>query len=213
MGWVWLASIGIVALGLLRAGGVRGGIASVAAAALLLGAAGYAVQQKASLAGSPATADARSIEVDPAMVAFRTAILPASAVEQAILAAADERIGRGDTRAAVDLLIAALARRPGSPALWTGLGSALVTHDQGQLSPAASLAFRRAIAAAPGQPGPSFFLGLAHLQSGDLAAAKDAWLLTLSLAPRDAPYRILIADRLVMIDRFMAMQAAAASAR
>ena len=79
--------------------------------------------------------------------------------------------------------------------------------------PTAQFAFRRAFQLAPSEPGPPFFLGMAHVQAGDMAAAKRAWLLALSLAPRDAPYRIDIAEGLVMIDQFMAMQAVGAGAR
>ena len=93
--------------------------------------------------------------------------------------------------------------------MWAGLGTILVAHDGGTLSPAARHAFRRAILLAPNQPGPSFFLGLAQIQANDLPAAKIAWLQALAWTPRDAPYRILIAERLVMLDRFLAMQAEA----
>ena len=68
-------------------------------------------------------------------------------------------------------------------------------------------AFRKAVALAPQAPGPPFLLGQAYLQSGQMAEAKVAWLSALTLAPRDAPYRIKIAERLVLIDQFMTMQA------
>ncbi|MCY7281183.1 MAG: hypothetical protein LH610_09880 [Sphingomonas bacterium] len=142
------------------------------------------------------------------MVAFRTAIMPGTAEDSALLAAADDRMREGDTKGAVQTMLDAVARRPGDHALWTGLGSTIVAHDGGQLSPAARFAFRRAFQLAPSEPGPPFFLGMAHVQAGDMAAAKRAWLLALSLAPRDAPYRIDIAERLVMIDQFMAMETA-----
>jgi hypothetical protein len=45
---------------------------------------------------------------------------------------------------------------------------------------------------------------MALAQSGDLPGAKTAWLRALALSPRDAPYRVDIAERLVIIDQFQA---------
>lgn len=213
MGWLWLVAIGLGAFALLWFGGVPRALASFIGAALLLGGTGYAVQNQASLAGKPVRANAQGIDVDPGMVAFRAAIMPAPRDEVAILITADDRVRRGETQSAVDQLRAATDRRPGSSTIWTGLGNALVAHDHGQLSPAAEFAFRRAFQLAPDQPAAPFFLGLAYAQSGRWAAAKRAWLLALSLTPRDAPYRIIIAERLVLLDRIMAMPAARPAAR
>lgn len=213
MGWVWLFAIGLAAFGLLWLGGVSRLLAMMSAAALLLGGAGYALQQNAALPGSPASPEQRRIEIDPGLVAFRSAIMPTEPAATATLAAADDRLRRGDTAGAVQLLIDAVHDQPGNAALWTGLGSALTFHDAGRLSPAAQNAFRRGNALAPDQPGPAFFLGLAHVQGGDLPAAKRAWLQALALSPRDAPWRVLIAERLVMIDRFVALKAIEPKAR
>lgn len=212
MGWVWLFAIGLAAFGLLWLGGVSRSLGTITAAALLVGGAGYALQQNAALPGSPASPDIRRIAIDPGMVEFRSTIMPTSPADTSTLAAADDRLRGGDTAGAAQILLDAVANDPDNAALWTGLGSALVAHDAGQMSPAARYAFRRAFQFAPDQPGAPFFLGMAFLQGGDLPAAKRAWLQALALSPRDAPYRVLIAERLVMIDRFIAMQAAEASA-
>ena len=206
MGWITLAVIGAVAFAALRLIGVPRPLGWFAAAALMLGATGYALQQRAGLPGHPVKADAEAIDVDPGMVAFRGVILPGDAPA---LAAADDHLRRGEARAAVEGLLQAIRQQPRDAALWTGLGSALAAHDGAQVSPAAQFAFRRAWQLAPDQPGPPFFLGLAYVQSGDLAAAKTAWLRALRLAPRDAPYRVDIAERLVLIDEFQAMAAGA----
>lgn len=209
MGWVWLALIGCAALALLWFVPTSRYIGTVAAAALLFGASGYALQQNASLPGHPVRANAQEIEIDPSLVAFRQAVMPASAEDQASLAGADDKVRQGDTAAAAQGLLAAIDRRPTHAVLWTALGGVLAAHDGGHVSPAAQFAFRQAFRLAPRDPGPPFFLGLAYVQSGDLQATKRAWLQTLALAPRDAPYRIAIAERLVMIDRLEAMKAVA----
>lgn len=210
MGWLWLAIIGGLAFLALWRGGVSRELAWISGATLVLGAAGYAWQQQAFMSGHPVTADAEAIEVDPGLVAFRSAIMPGN---EAVLAAADGRLRAGDSTGATQLILNAIARQPDAAPLWTGLGSAIAAHDGGQISPAAMLAFRRAVALAPTEPGPPFFLGLAYIQSGNLDAAKTAWVQTLALAPRDAPYRVEIAERVVMIDQYRAMQAGEAAQR
>jgi cytochrome c-type biogenesis protein CcmH len=196
------AFIGLRLIGLPRA------YAWLAGAALLLGGGGYAVQQHAGRPGSPVSAQARAIDVDPGLVAFRAMIMPGTVASRSVLATADRQLQRGDTTAAVETLVRAVRAAPNDATLWTGLGGALAAHDGGQMSPAARFAFRRAWQLAPAAPGPPFFLGMALLQAGDLPAAKTAWLRALALAPPEAPYRVDIAERLVMIDQFQAMLAA-----
>ena len=213
MGWLLLALIGMAVAAALWLAGIARGLWSSIGAALMLGAAGYAWQQHATLSGHPVTADATPIDIDPGMVAFREAVMPGLAGDDRTLVEVDAQLRAGNTDAAAQRLIEAIARRPADAALWTGLGSTLAWHDGGQVSPAAQFAFRRAMRLAPDQPGPPFFLGLAHAQTGDLAAAKLAWLRALTLTPRAAPYRVDIAERLAMVDQFEAMLAARQGAR
>ena len=210
MGWIALAAIGLAAFGLMWTLGVPRSLASFTGAALMFGAAGYALHQNASLPGRPVEANARTIDVDPGLVAFRNAIMPAAAGNAAILAA-DNQLRAGNTTAAAQGLLDAVRREPDNAILWTALGNVLVAHDGGQMSPAAQYAFRRAIDLAPDQPGPLFFFGMAYAQGGDLAVAKQAWLAALRLAPGEAPYRSDIARRLVLIDQLLAMRAGTVS--
>ena len=213
MGWLWLIVIGGAAFVALWRAGVSRGLATFVGTALALGAAGYAWQQHAGLAGHPVKADAEAIEIDPGLAEFRAAIMPGVADDQAVLAEADNQLRAGDPTAAAQGIMSAIAKRPGDAALWSGLGGAIAAHDGGQVSPAALIAFRRAVALAPNEPGPPFLLGLAYVQAGELDAAKVAWMRTLALAPKYAPYRIEIAERLVMIDQIKAMKAGEAAQR
>ena len=204
MGWLWLIIIAALAfLALWRFGAGRE-LAWLTGAALTLGAAGYAWQQRASLPGHPVRADVAVIEIDPGLVAFRSAILPG---DEATLGAADDKMRAGDTNGAAQIILDDIAKHPDGAALWAGLGTVIAAHDGGQVSPAALFAFQKAVQLAPDSPGPPFMLGLAEIQSGQMDEAKVAWLRALSLAPSDAPYRVDIAERLVMIDQFIAMQA------
>lgn len=209
MGWVALAGIGAGAFAALRLLGVSRALGWVTAAALTLGATGYALQGRAALPGHPVAAGARAVDIDPGLVAFRAAILPGTPEARRALATADGDLRAGATQAAVDGLRRAIARQPREPALWTGLGGALVAHQEGEMSPAALFAFRRAWRLAPRAPGPPFFLGLAYVQAGELDAARTAWLRALALTPHDAPWRLDIAERLALIDEFQAMAAGA----
>lgn len=213
MGWVTLAVIGAVAFVALRVIGVPRPIGWFTASALVLGATGYALQQRAFLPAHPVRADAEPIDIDPGMVAFRAMVLPGTGSDATVIAAADEHLRSGDAGAAVAGLLAAIGGNPRDVALWTALGGAFAAHDGGQMSPAALFAFRRAWQLAPREPGPPFFLGLAYVQAGELAKAKVAWLRALALAPRDAPYRVDIAERLVLIDEFQAMAEGAGTSR
>ena len=204
MGWVWLAAIGVAALGILWLAGVSRELWTFVASALMLGAAGYAWQQHATLPGHSVAFDSRPIAVERGLVAFRAAIMPGKPGDEAILATADDRLRGGDTAAAAQVMLDAIAANPGDAALWAGFGSVTAAHDGGQVSPSAQFAFRRAMAIDPNAPGPPFFLGLAYAHGGDLAAAKAAWLRALALTPKEAPYRVDIAEQLAAIDRFQA---------
>lgn len=204
MGWLWLALIAALTFAALWRLGVARAFGWMVGSALMTGAAGYAWQQNAGLPGHPVSFDAEKVEVDPGLVRFRSAIMPGN---EATFAAADERLRKGDATAASQVMSDAIAKRPHDAGLWAGLGSTIAAHDGGQLSPAALFAFRKAVALAPQAPGPPFLLGQAYLQSGQMAEAKVAWLSALTLARSDAPYRVKIAERLVMIDQFMTMQA------
>ena len=205
MGWAALAVLGVaIFAGLRFIGGAREA-GWFTAAALLLGASGYAVQQHATLAGHPVRAESQPIVLDPGTAAFRAAMMPGTPDDAGLLAATDDQLRSGATFEAAQRLVAAVRQSPRDAALWTGLGGALVAHDGGQMSPAAQFAFQRAWLLAPRSPAPSFFLGAALVQAGDLAAAKVAWLRALALSPRDAPYRMELAERLVLLHELAAM--------
>lgn len=207
MGWVWLAAIGGAALVILWLAGVSRGLWTFVASALTLGAAGYAWQGKAALAGHPVAADSKPILVAEGMLVFRSAIMPGQPGDGDILRAADNRLRAGDSAAAAQVLLDAIALNPSDATLWTGLGSVIAAHDGGQVSPTTQFVFRRAMQLAPADPAPPFFFGLAYAWAGDLAAAKTAWLRALALTPPDARYRTDITEQLAAIDRLQATSA------
>jgi cytochrome c-type biogenesis protein CcmH/NrfG len=205
MGWLALAIIGLAAGAALWLAGVPRAVASFAAAALFLGATGYALQGKPGLAAHPVAAESEAMELEPGMLAFRQMVLRPA--DRAAFEAADAAIRRGDPGDAVRAMLGAVERRPRDAAAWTWLGVAYAAHDGGQLSAGAKFAFARAMKLAPAEPGPPFFLGLSAFDARDLALAKQAWEIALAATPANAPYRQDIAMRVKLVNAIEAMQA------
>jgi len=177
-------------------------------AALLLAGAGYVAQGRPALGGSPTPPRAGRIAGDPLFAAERTIWLGKVGPEADLLASADTWIARGSPDYAVGILRGAVARAPGSMALWLGLGNALATHADGNITPAARYAFGRAAAIAPAHPAPLYFLGLAYAANGQFDLAERVWQALLAATPADAPYRRLILLRLGMLGRLRQLESA-----
>jgi cytochrome c-type biogenesis protein CcmH len=189
MGWLLLIFLLLVSFGALWCLGVRGGLLKAAAAALLLGSAGYALQGRPDLHGSPALgSEGRDVlPLTEARHAFFGNFTPA----ESWLRISEALARSGNTEDAVGILQNAVQRYPGDAQLWIGLGNALVDHAHG-LTPPAELAYRRAAEVSPGYPGPPFFYGLALARSGDRQGAVAVWRDILTKAPPDASWRPLV---------------------
>lgn len=172
------------------------------AAALVLGIAGYASQASPSLPGAPKepveemSSDAASALVD-ARGKVSNSSIPTSD-RWVVIADGLARNGRYADAAAV--LRGAVEADPGNSDAWLASGNALVAHAEGQLTPAALYAYRRAALADPNAPGPPFFLGLAFAQSGRFGEARELWAGLLERAPKDAPWRGPLARQLEKLD-------------
>ena len=189
MGWFVLFALFALSLGLVRLLGVRGAMLKAVAAALLIGAAAYALQGRPATAGSPAQG-AAGRQVLPLTQARHAFFGKFSPEEQWLLMS--EAMGRsGNTEWAVGILQTAVRRYPTNAHLWVGLGNALVDHSRG-LTPPAELAYRRAMELQPGYPAAPFFYGLALARSGDREGAIAEWTRVLATAPPDASWRPLV---------------------
>ena len=196
IGWVILAALialGLAALWLL---GVRGAMFKLAAAALLVGASGYALQGRPGLAGSIHSAAAAK-EVIP-MTAARQAFFGDFSGSEHWLLMSESMARRGNTADAAGILRSAVREHPRDIELWIGLGNALVDHA-GVITPAGEFAFDRAAELAPGHPAPPFFLGVALARSGDRAGAIKLWRQMLADAPADASWRPLVEDAIAAL--------------
>lgn len=211
MGWIALAAIGAAVFGLLCLLGMPRSLWSFAGAALMLGATGYALQARPELKGAPVEASKKVQPDEPILRELRSAMFGRFTSIDAYFFAADALVRNGDPDNAAKLMLGGVRASSQDAAMWTWLGMMLVEADGRTISPAAGLAFRRAVALAPQHPGPRFFYGLAQVRSGEFAAALPHWQHALRLTPANASYRRDIASRLAVLERFLALQAAEAA--
>lgn len=203
MGWLTLILLALATAAALVALRVDRLLWSMAGAALMLSAAGYAWQGSPALPASAARPDALRIADDPALIDLRERMLGRFTADSAYLTASDAMARSGDRRSAVRAILGGLNRYPNSVMLWTALGTALATHDGNVPSPPALFAFQQAIRVAPQHPAPHFFLGLAYVRANDYATARTEWTKALALSPEGASYRRDITMRLMLLDRLL----------
>lgn len=195
-GLVILLLLAGVALGTMRLAGLRGPLLTFAAAALMLGGAGYALQGRPDIGGSPRAGQppAAPIPLDRA----RTMFMGRFNASDRWLMMADALAARGKTEEAVGIMKSAVRAHPNDYGLWVGLGNALTDHAR-TITPAARLAFARAKQIAPNAPAPDYFLGLALLRSGEPEEALALWQGLLARAPAEAPWRPLVEDGVALV--------------
>lgn len=190
MGWLILLILALAAFAAVwRFGRLNRAGAQLLASALLLAGAGYAWQGSPGVSGRPQAAAERPPVPETAFATLRKDMFGQFDTADRWLGMSERYLGRGDTRQAAGLIRSALRAHPDNAILWTGYGDALVLHGNGVLSPAADLAFRRAIALAPKHPGPRIFHGIALAQNGRIKEAELSWRQALALSPPDSPWR------------------------
>jgi len=214
IGFVTLALLGLLAFAALLLFRLPKALWSFAGAALFLGAAGYAWQGRPALPAHPATPATEPVAVEPEVIALRDRLMGGRfTADAAYLVASDAMLRTGDTAAATQGVLGGIRAMPGSFILWTQLGTNLALHDGDQMSPPALAAFRQAIRLAPKHPAPPYFMGLAYLRAGNLAAARPLWRRALALSAPGSDYGKEIARQLLLLDRVLAIAARGAQAR
>ena len=195
--WIVLLLLLGLSFAALRLAGLRGAMLQLSGAALLFGAAGYAVQGRPGYGGSPQSSAERPAPIP--LTNLRQAFFGRFGPTEHWLLISESFARRGDTENAVGTLNSAVREHPGDPTLWVGLGNALADHA-GVLTPASELAFRRAAELAPGHPAPRFFMGLALARSGASEQAIAMWRRILAEAPADASWRPLVEDMIRAVE-------------
>ncbi|GAA0730995.1 tetratricopeptide repeat protein [Sphingomonas japonica] len=207
MGWALLAILAASAIAASWLLGAPRMLLTTIAAALTLGATGYALQGSPALPGATVAGAAgqRPMAIDPDTIALRDAMLGRFTFAHDYFVLSDAMLRAGAPEAAATYMLSGINKARDNYALWMGLGTALSERDGQTLSPAASFAFARAMQLAPEQPAPPFFVGLALIRAGDFAAARPMWARALMLAPAGREYRPQIAARLAELDQLLAM--------
>ena len=202
MGFVLLLDLALVVLPVLwRLANLDRNALQLVAAALFIGAAGYAWQGRPGLRGRPVPPPAKVELPDSAFAQTRETMLGTFDSAAAWLTMAESYQRSGDTRSGAEIIQSGLKKDPRNPDLWVGLGNALVIHADGMMTPSAELAFRRAAQIAPEHPGPKFFFGLALAQGGKFDEAERIWRGILETAPAGASWRPMTEARLAMHDQ------------
>lgn len=190
MGWLLLILLALAAFAAIwRLGRLDRSGLQLLASALLLALAGYSWQGSPGLAGSPRGAAERPPAPETAFASLRRDMFGSFDTADRWLSIAEGRLRLGETREAAGTIRSAIRAHPRNAVLWTGYADALVLHGNGLLSPAADLAFRRAISLAPTHPGPRIFYGIALAQNGRLEEAELRWRQALALSPADSAWR------------------------
>ncbi|WP_395327051.1 cytochrome C biosynthesis protein [Novosphingobium sp. BL-8H] len=226
MTWVFVIVLALIAFALVvfvfKA--PKGGREAVAAA-LVLGIAGYAAQGSPAQPGAPKDAEqGRSGEMGEffaqARATFSESGIPPS---DRWVVIADGLARHGEYADAAEVLRGTVENEPAEPSndpdirayrsdAWLSLGNALVAHAEGQLTPAAAYAYRRAERSDPTAAGPPFFMGLALAQSGQLSEGRAIWAKLLARAPKDARWRPVLEQQIGRLDAFIATQGGAPAA-
>jgi cytochrome c-type biogenesis protein CcmH/NrfG len=190
MGWLIVVLLALAAFAAVwRSARLDRAGVQLLAAALLLALAGYAWQGSPGFAGSPSAVAERPPVPESAFATLRKDMFGQFDSADRWLGISEGYLARGDTRQAAGLIRSAIRAHPRNAILWTGYGDTLVLHGNGLLSPAADLAFRRAVSLAPRHPGPRIFHGVALAQNGRFDEAELRWRQALTLSPADAPWR------------------------
>ncbi len=173
--------------------------------ALAFGVTGYLLTGSPRLPAQPAPVKVINPDLTPEAEQASKHLMNNFGDVRAWLTLSDALIRANRTETAVDAMDQALEAIPGDADLWVQMGVSLVAHAQGEVVPAARLAFDRAARLSPDHPAPPYFLALAWMQAGEPAKAQEVLQGLVARSPADAPW-------LPMVERMMrgarAMEAA-----
>ncbi len=207
-----MAALTAIAILFVRRGGGTAGWEAVVAA-LLVGLAGYAWQGRPALDGSPRSGEQRaSAALDERLISLRNTLGNRFSPGARWLTLSDGLARNGDSQDAVNILVSGVRAYPKDADLWAGLGTALVMHGGGVLSPAAEYAYQQALTIQPGARSALFFYGLSLAQNGQAGPARSMWVELLNGLPPQSPFRAELERNIATLDGLAAGSPAAPSA-
>ena len=190
MGWIIMGAMAVLTCGaLVIFGKLPRKTWEAVAAAGMLAMAGYALQGRPSVAGSPAGAVPGKSAAAADMIAMRAEMDQAFSNARPYLILSDAYARDGDYQFAASYIRSGIKKNPQNADLWAGLGLQLLLASDGQMSPPAKFAFDRARALSPMQPAPDYFEGLTALFAGRTDLALGLWQGVLVRAPKEAKWK------------------------
>ncbi|MGB7404482.1 MAG: tetratricopeptide repeat protein [Pacificimonas sp.] len=170
-------------------------------AIILLGGGGYLIAGRPDLAAKPTPPVEAPAGNEAALATAQQVLLQNPNDTAAWARFSDALIADGRSAEAVEGLRLATRALPENAELWVQLGSALMAHAEGVITPAARLAFGRASAVQPNHPAPPYFLGLSELQSGNPGEALAIWQDLQTRTPDDAPWAAELTSKIAAAER------------
>ena len=154
------------------------------AAALVFGLAGFAYQARPDLAGAPKSPEEAQGKVGAGLVTVRQQLSGEGAIaNNRWIITADALTRQGQFSDAAGFLLGAIEENPRDSGAWVALGTNLIGHADGALTPAALYAYQQAAEADPNAAGPPFFMGMALIQNGRPEQGRAIWAELLARAP------------------------------
>jgi cytochrome c-type biogenesis protein CcmH len=169
----------------------------VVAAALVLGAAGYAWQGSPSLPSSPAQPIAAKLKTAESLLQMRADMDTGYGAGKQWLIISDSYARSGKFNYAAASIQAGLRQHPKNGDLWAGLGVVLMLAGEGQMSAPAKMAFANARKYAPRNRAPDYFTGLVELLEGRPDKTLEIWQRLIDDAPDKAIWRPKLESQLV----------------
>ncbi len=206
MGWVALGVLAVATLAaLVFAGRLPRSLWQVAAAAIVLAMAGYALQGRPDLPDAPAKPISAKGDTAAALIEMRGKMDQHFSAARKWLIPADSFARSGQFRTADSFIRSGLHEDPNSADLWVAQGVLIMLSSNGEISPPAKLAFDKARAARPSNhPGPDYYEGLAELFQGRVGPALDKWRAVLARAPESADWKPMLESQIAGIEALSA---------
>jgi cytochrome c-type biogenesis protein CcmH len=174
-----------------------------AAAALVLGLAGYALQSEPGQSGAPKQRASGPSYDGEALVEARRQFDDNAISTTREIVTADALARNGRFEYAANFLTGYLRENPNNSEGWTALGNALFAQAEGNLTEAATEAYRRAAIADEANPAPYFFLGLGWLTAGEFQRARELWALAFERTEEGTPARAMMEARVAQLETML----------
>jgi cytochrome c-type biogenesis protein CcmH len=207
MAWIVVAILVVLTLGLMIwLGKLPRQTWEAAAAALVLGLVGYAVQGLPDLGGSPAVAAQADSKTADALILARSEMDRQFSTARPYLVTSDAFARDGDYKLAASYIKSGIRKNPAEADLWSGLGLQLMLASDGKMSAPAKYAFDQVRKFNPRAPAPDYFKGLVALFDGKPDETLKLWKGLLANAPKEAKWKDRLESQVLGLETLLERQ-------